>query len=296
MWIGVTKRFTRFHAALQLTQDQRDDGQAKQLGVRQSVQRAYWGPTTDTPPGWVVGSWGKGTAIGPPNDVDIFMPLPVDVYNRLQTNQGNIQSALLQEVKGHVETTYPQSTLRGDGQVVVVAFNTLTIEVVPVFNYDSAGLWVMPDSNGGGQWKIVRPSAEVATLDQADSLSNDNARRLIQVMKAWRDHCSVPLKSFLLEMVVAEFIASYAHREQSFFYYDWFVRDFLAHLISRRGGHILAPNSQKSVALGDAWLGKANTALKVAVDACSDEYLDYTISAGENWRKIFGDRIPVYVQ
>jgi hypothetical protein len=139
----------RFHAALQLTADQTSDGQTKQLGVRQSLQRAYWGPTTDDPPGWVVGSWGKRTVIRPPNDVDIFMPLPIEVYDRFNGYQGNVQSALLQEVKGHLATSYPQTTLRGDGQVVVVAFNTLMIEVVPVFNYDGAGRWIMPDTNDG---------------------------------------------------------------------------------------------------------------------------------------------------
>ena len=165
MWIGVTERFQRFHATLHLTQGEVDDGLGKQLGIRQSLQRAYWGPTTDNPPGFLVGSWGKLTAIRPPNDVDLFMPLPVDVFDRFNGYQGNVQSALLQEVKNHLVTTYSQSTMRGDGQVVVVAFNSLTVEVVPVFNYDGAGLWIMPDTNDGGKWKTVRPAAEGRRTD-----------------------------------------------------------------------------------------------------------------------------------
>jgi hypothetical protein len=219
----------------------------------------------------------------------------VDVYNRFNTYQGNVQSALLQEVKGHLATSYPQTTLRGDGQVVVVAFNTLMIEVVPVFNYDSLGRWIMPDTNNGGRWRLVLPFAEGSKLDDADGISAGNTRRLVQMMKAWRDHCSVPLKSFVIELLVVDFMYGYRHREQTFFYYDWFVRDFFEYLLGRSNGFVVAPNSGDTVPLGDAWKSKAIAALNNAREACEDEYLDYTTLAGDNWRKIFGDRIPVSV-
>src|SRR5688500_899587 len=68
MWNGVRQRFRRFHEDLLLTRDQIDDGLSKQLGVRQSLQRAYYDQSTDNPPGFVVGSWGKRTAVRPPRD------------------------------------------------------------------------------------------------------------------------------------------------------------------------------------------------------------------------------------
>lgn len=292
MWIAVTNRFRTFCTELQLTPDQLGDGFTKQLGVRQCLQRAYWGPTTDNPPGFIVGSWGKGTAIRPPNDLDVFMPLPIEVYERFNAYDGNGQSALLQEVKGHLVATYQQTKMRGDGQVVVVAFNTLTIELVPVFNYDSAGRWLMPDTNDGGRWKFSNPAAEFSALNYAETLANQNVRKLIQMMKAWKDYCSVPIKSFQLEVLVTEFLTTYAHRNQDYFYYDWFVRDFLLYLIGRRNGYVVAPNSGEMVWLGDAWLSKAETALANAVSACENEHGDYVYLAGEDWQKIFGNRIP----
>lgn len=226
MWAGVTERFRRFHSSLQLTTDEITDGIGKQLGVRQSLQRAYWGPTTDNPPGFVVGSWGKRTAVRPPNDIDLFMPLPGDVYHRFESYVGNKQSALLQEVKNHLLLTYPQTNMRGDGQVVVVAFNTLKIEVVPVFKWDDNGAWLMPDTNAGGRWRFVYPAAENASLDNADAAGYNNCRPLIQIMKAWKNHCNVPIKSFHIEQLVATFIRTYLFRDKDYFYYDWFVRDF----------------------------------------------------------------------
>src|SRR4051794_15922884 len=162
MWIGVRQRFQRFHEDLLLTRDQIDDGLRKQLGVRQSLQRAYCDRSTDTPPGFVVGSWGKGTGVRPPLDVDVFFELPVAVYHRINGNVGNVQSQLLQEIRSHLVQTYPQTNMRGDGQVVTVGFNTIAVEVVPAFRYDKHGRFYMPETNGGGHWKIVDPVAEMA--------------------------------------------------------------------------------------------------------------------------------------
>jgi hypothetical protein len=295
MWIGVTPRFRRFFAELQLTADQVEDGLTKQLGIRQCLQRAYWGATTDNPPGFLVGSWGKATAVGPPNDIDLFMPLPIEVYNRFNGNTGNVQSALLQEVKGHLSGTYSQTKIRGDGQVVVVAFNTVMVEVIPVFNFDSAGTWLMPDANGGGSWKKSNPNAEIYAIDYAESVANRNVRKLIQMMKVWREHWSVPLKSFQLEVLVTSFLTDYAHREQDFFYFDWFVRDFLRYLIAQKNTYIWAPNSGDLSWLGEDWVSKAETAYGRAVKACDYEQDDFVILAGGEWQKIFGARIPEYV-
>jgi hypothetical protein len=295
MWKGVTARFRGFHADLHLTEDQIEDGLTKQLGIRQCLQRAYWGPTTDNPPGFVVGSWGKGTAVRPPNDIDLFMPLPIEVYNRFESNTGNIQSALLQEVKDHLVSTYSQTKTRGDGQVVVVAFNTITVEVVPVFNYDSAGKWLIPDTNGGGSWKFSNPGAEVQALDYAETVANRNVRKLIQMMKVWREHCSVPLKSFQLEVLVTEFLTDYEFLDKDWFYFDWFVRDFLRYLISRKNTYIWAPNSGDLSWLGEDWVSRAETAYGRALKACDYERDDFVTLAGGEWQKIFGSRIPEYV-
>lgn len=295
MWIGVTERFRRFHSALMLTEDEVQDGIAKQLGIRQSLERAYWGSTTDSPPGFIVGSWGKGTAIRPPNDVDIFVQLPLDIYARIDGYTGNKQSALIQEVKNKLLVTYPQTLMRGDGQVVVVKFNTLTIEVVPVFRWDGQGAWLMPDMNDGGKWKLAYPDAEVAKLDNADSESRGNCRLLTRIIKAWKFHCDVPIKSFIIEQLVAEFVRGYLYRDEDFYYFDWFVRDFLEFLIAKRNTAIYAPASNEFVAIGDGWLSRAKTAYGYAVQACDYERGDFVVLAGYEWQKIFGTRIPAVI-
>lgn len=295
MWIAVTRRFCRFHANLQLTADEVQNGMTKQLGSRQKLHSIYFNETTDSPLGFLVGSWGKHTAIRPPTDVDVFMQLPLDVYHRFDAYEGNGQSALLQEVKGWLQQKYSQTDMRGDGQVVVVKFNSITIEVVPVFKYDDAGRWAMPDTHDGGSWKIVQPSAEIAAIDRAEAGANNNVRPIIFMMKAWKRHCNVPLKSFVLELLVADFMTNYAFRQYDWYWYDWYIRDFLQYLLVRANGHVYAPSSGEVVALGNDWLSRAETAYQRAMNACDYERADMVISAGDEWQKVFGDQIPVTV-
>lgn len=295
MWIGVRQRFARFHESLRLSRDQVNDGLGKQLGVRKSLHRGYYGVSTEAPAGFIVGSWGKGTAVSPPSDVDIFFELPVEVFHRIEAYQGNKQSALLQEVRNHLLATYPQSNMRGDGQVVLVGFNSVTVEVVPAFRYDNLGRFYMPDTNDGGRWKLVDPQAEIAYIEAADRNANGNVRPLVQMLKAWKRECNVPLKSHHIELLVAEFMTAYGFRFYDFYWYDWFMRDFLAWLCTKSSANLTIPGTFELVNLGSEWLSRAETARDHALKACAYEYTDNTVLAGEEWQKIFGTRIPINV-
>jgi Second Messenger Oligonucleotide or Dinucleotide Synthetase domain len=295
MWIGVRQRFRRFHEDLVLTRDQIDDGLTKQLGVRQSLQRAYYDQSAERPPGFVVGSWGKSTAVRPPLDVDIFFELPVAVYHRINGNTGNVQSQLLQEVRDHLLGTYSQTAVRGDGQVVTVGFNTIAVEVVPAFRYDDQGRFYMPDTNDGGRWKLVDPAAEIATIEAADRAASGNARPMAQMLKTWKRECGVPLKSYQVELLVAEFMTSYVYREHDYYWYDWFIRDFFIFLCAKAWANIVIPGTLEVVNLGNDWHSRAVSARDRALKACEYEYNDWTIIAGEEWQKIFGQRIPIHV-
>lgn len=295
MWVGVRQRFRRFHQDLNLTPDQLNDGLTKQLGVRKSLQRAYYGAASDSPPGFVVGSWGKSTAVAPPSDVDIFFELPIAVYERIEGYSGNKQSALLQEVREHLLTTYPQTSMRGDGQVVIIAFNTIVVEVVPAFRYDGQRRFYMPDTNRGGNWKLVDPLEEKAYIDDADGTSSGNVRPMAQMLKVWKRECNVPLKSYQVEMLAAEFMSRYAYRQYDYYWYDWFFRDFFRFLCGKTWANLIIPGTYEVVNLGDAWLSRAQTARDRALKACEYEYQDLTIAAGQEWQKIFGDRIPIHV-
>jgi hypothetical protein len=294
MWIAVRQRFRAFHADLTITQQQIDDGFTKATGVSKSLQRAYFPGATGSAPAFLVGSWGKRTQVRPPQDIDMMMELPADVYHRFNQRVGNSQSGLLQEVKENLLVTYSTSTMRGDGQVVQIRFNTVMVEILPVFRLHN-GQFLMPDTNGGGRWKTVDPFAEQNQLDALDRTCNGNVRAMCQMLKVWKRENNVPLKSFQIELLVQEFMNTYKFREYGYFYYDWFMRDFFKFLVNKAGSYVVVPGTGETVWLGRDWTTKAERAHETALRACECEYHDHDITGGQEWQKIFGSRIPVKV-
>lgn len=292
MWAGVRDRFQQFHGNLLLTSTQVDDGITKHSGVRKCLNRHYFGSESESDNSFLIGSWSKGTRVRPPRDVDLYFVLPVDVYHRFQGYTGNLQSALLQEVKGILLRTYSTTTMRGDGQVVIVRFNTINIEVVPAFLLETGQYWICNTSDGGG-YKVTAPQAEAEHIAATHNANNYNLRPMIKMLKTWQDNCSVPIKSFQIELLAAEYLAQSQWRYKNFFYYDWIIRDFLAFLYGKANTNITVPGTYEQIYLGDAWQSRVESAHSRAVKACGHEYNDLVISAGEEWQKIFGNQIPL---
>jgi len=72
---------------------------------------------------------------------------------------------------------------------------------------------------------------------------------------------------------------------------DWFVRDFFLFLCNRPSSFVAIPGTNEQVQIGTDWRTKAESAREIALDASYKEYNDWTILAGEEWQKIFGNRI-----
>src|SRR4051812_49330206 len=79
MWIAVRQRFTQFNANLTLTAVQQLDGYGKRGGVVNCLNRHYYDSASEIDHSFLIGSWGKGTAVRPPRDVDTYFLLPPTV-------------------------------------------------------------------------------------------------------------------------------------------------------------------------------------------------------------------------
>lgn len=293
-WIYVTRRFNSLQASLALSQAEVDDGRTKLQGVLTSLNRAFWNEST-VGNCLVVGSWGKQTAIKQPTDIDILFFPPQDIYHQFNLRQGNKQSYLLQYVRDALNVTYPQSVIRGDGQVVVVAFNSIRIEVVPAFAAQAGGCLTC-DSNDGGSWKRVEPEEELRALNSADVAYNGNVRKLTRMIKQWKRHCNVPIKSFHIEQLVRETLEKSSYGANGEFWFDWLVRDVFLHMYGRAGGGFYMPGSTYEwIALDDSWKSKSWSAYERAIKACEFERANMDLSAGTEWQKIFGSAIPTEV-
>jgi hypothetical protein len=260
-------------------------------GVISSLNSNYRGVSDEQANARLGGGWGKKLWVRPPRDIDLIYLLPNEVYHRFHARVGNRQSALLQEVKGVLGVTYPQTDMRGDGQVVIVPFDHVTIEVAPAF-VATNGCLLICDTNNGGSYRESDLAAEIAALDYADAWYNGCARPLIRMLKQWQRYCSVPIRSFEIEQLVIDFLP-HAHRMfVANRWWDWLLRDFFEYTRTRADSFIAMPGTGQLVFVGDAWLSRAESAHLRAIRACGFEAENEDLSAGTTWQMVFGTMIP----
>lgn len=295
MWVYVRRRFQGLLSNLALTQAQLEDGYTKAGGIVSTLNSAIYDEADARKNAFIVGSWGKGTAVRPPTDLDLFFLLPASIWREYQLKTGNKQSQLLQYVRGILLNRYSQTSIRGDGQVVVVGFNTLVVEVVPAFPIQGGGYYIC-DTNDGGTWKAVDSDQELIEMNVLDDRYIGNVRKLSKIIKQWQRHCNVPIKGFHIEQVVKEMLASCTFSERDEYWFDWLVRDFFRFLLARAGGGFYMPGDKAEwISLGTDWVPKAQTAYANSLSACAYENNDMEASAGLEWQKIFGNMVPVTV-
>lgn len=291
--MNTSTRFTTLLTNLRLTDTQKSDGKTKNEGVRYTLNRHYYNSYSLTDNSFLVGSWGKETRIRPPRDVDVMFVLPYAVFERINALSGNKQSALLQEVKGVLAATYSTTTMRGDGQVVMVGFDSYAVEVAPAFPI-TEGRYIICDTNGGGSWKTVDPKSEAAKIDASNSADGGDTKQLVRMLKRWQAYCSVPMKSFWLELLAIDFLSSWAYRGKGVVFYDWMIRDFFKWLVAKGKYHyVIVPGTAETIWLGDAWMSRAESAEGRATKATDFDANKQPCAAGGEWQKIFGDFIPL---
>ena len=288
--MGVHSRFDGLIANIGLTATQRANGKAARKSVVEKLNQNYYSSSSSKANSRYVGSWDKLTRIRPPRDIDVLYTLPKSVYDRFEQRTGNKQSQLLQEVKSVLATYYPSTSIRGDGPVVIISLSTYKFELIPAF-YLTSSRYYIPVTRDGGKYETSDYTAEADAIRTSNTNSSGNTRDLIRMMKCWQGYCSVPIKSFWLEIIATNFIDQWFHRGKSKSYYDWMTRDFFEYLINKSNGYIYAPGTYEMISVGSAWKSCAESALDRAVKACDYEAKDYPSLALVEWQKIFGTDI-----
>lgn len=286
--MAVGSKFDGFVSNIQLTETQLNDAQTKHINVRATLHNAFYSTAYNSSTSFLVGSYGKVTAVRPPSDIDIMFILPPSDLQRYNNLQGNKQSRLLQDIKSILFKTYQNTDLRADGQVVSVPFVSFAVEVVPCFHLTNGNFYIC-NTNSGGSWKEVAPKAEMESLTASNTRSNGNTVKLIKMMKVWKRYCNVPIKSFAIELLAKEFLGNWEYYNKPSVYHDWLVRDFLGFMINKTNSYLLTPGTYEVIYLGDDWKSRAESAYDRAQKACKFEADKDDAKATEEWKKIFGD-------
>lgn len=264
--------------------------------ITKRLNTDYWSTTSDTAHSRYVGSYGRGTATQGFSDLDMIFRLPYEEYKKYDDYSSNGQSALLQAVKKSIEKTYSTTSIRADGQVIVVPFDDgILFEVVPVFlNKDDS--FTFPDANGGGRWKTTDPNPEIEAIKTRNDACNKNLKRLCRMMRAWKTKSNVPIGGLLIDTLAYQFIENWEYKDKSYFYYDYMSRDFFKWMADQSVDqeYWKSPGSGQYVYGKGLFQYKAKKAYNLSLEAIEHEIATpkREWSAKQKWREIYGTSFP----
>ena len=244
-----------------------------------------------------VGSYGRNTAIPRESDIDLLYEVPIGKHAQYDGHTGNGQAAFLQAIRTSIRRSFPATEIGADGQVVVVDFHDGTkVEVLGAFDLSavSDGDYMFADSNNFGSWRTCKPRKELAAFGQRDAACNYNLVQLCRMARAWREQNDVPISGMLIDTLAYQFIATWGHRDKSFLYYDYLVRDFFEFLAnqSRLQNYWLAPGSSSYVYRTGGFETKAAPAFELAKQAAAAAAASQWWATSYRYRQIFGTRFP----
>jgi hypothetical protein len=262
--------------------------------ITKRLNKEFWQSESETNHSFYVGSFGRDTAIGC-SDVDMIITLPRKIYSQYNSYQQNGQSALLQSVKNSLRTTLWKTSLKGDGQVVVVEFSDgMCFEVVPAFLTDN-GQYCYPDSNSKGKWKYTNPKAEIQAISIVNNNCSGNLKALCRMIRAWKQKWKVPISGILIDTLAYNFIGNWKYRKKSYSHYDQMIRDFLLYLSKQKPKqeYWLAPGSKDRVGRKKgSFEPKAKKCYTLVEEAISLGVSEKKHLANKKWRQVFGNRFP----
>lgn len=198
--------FEDFSDSIQI--DNIEDINKKFISITKRLNISYWEIDSETDHSHKVGSLGRHTAIKGVSDLDMLFVLPANLYMKYDNYQGNGQSALLQSVKAEIKKKYPNTIVRGNGQVVVVTFSNYEVEICPVFEKGD-GSYTYPDSNNGGKWRRTDPMPEIGESEYMVEHTTGNFKFVCQMVRAWKNHIGFKIGGLLIDTLVHKFFNKY---------------------------------------------------------------------------------------
>jgi len=294
--MGVAENFRAFRDGYVIGQDQMDSISYRYKRITRQLNTDFWDTQSETAHSLYIGSYGRDTAAKGVSDIDIYFRLPNALYQQYNAYQGNGQSALLQAVRTSMSNTYGTTSLKGDGQVVIVSFTDgITFEVLPGF-LNTSNTVTFPDSNDGGTWKACDPQGEMTAFATRNVSSNHNLKAICRMARIWKTQQNVPISGMLIDTLAYQFMENWAYKDKSYLYHDLLVRDFFQYIsdLDQNQEWWRAPGSGARVHKTGVFRLKARAAYHAAIDAIAHEKAQEPWAARQDWQLIFGTSYNAY--
>jgi len=284
----IAGAFNTFKSNLQITDLQQDTVSTRQQNVRSAVE----GELTILS-SFLTGSYSRKTMIAPLSeaDIDIFIVLHSQYFEQ------NGQASLLDRVKRVLKKTYPNTPeISRNGQAVTISFTDFKVDVVPAFNRNGGG-YLIPSTYGGGSWISTDPKKHVEISTQKNTAHNGDLIPVVKMIKRWNRMIDWYFSSFHLEALAWNIfegvtISDFSSGVRYFFDKG---RSYIGSPVydpSGYGGNVgRYLDTQTKI---DEAVSRFSTAFTRAKNAEAYASQGKISDAITEWRKIFGDKFPVY--
>ncbi len=262
--------------------------------ITKRLNKDFWEQDSDLYHRRQVGSYGRHTAIHGISDLDMVFELPWSTYEKYKAYANNGPSQLLQAVRDSLKTRYPNTVIKGDGQVVCIEFAKYRVEVLPAFWDKDCDGYRFGDSNNGGSWKICKPIQEMDAIDARNDATNRNLKHVCKMVRAWKNTHGVSMSGMLIDTLVYNFFGQTDDYNTVSYgsYGELFVSlfSYLGNLDHQ--DYWAAPGSGQRVNTKGKFQSKAKKAAakcQEALDANTDK------KKAKLWREVFGRNFPLEI-
>lgn len=283
----VDDAFTALKHNLEITETESRLAQARHDAIREYVS-SNWAIDDD----FLTGSYKRDTKTKKLKDIDIFMVIkedgPEGKYRRQSPSR--ILDALWQLLKVRWPDAYR------DGMAVVIPFGSneeiMSVDVVPAFHRNGGGYHI-PDP-GAGTWILTDPEKHAQASTKKNKQCDEKYVPFVKMIKGINRELGEPVSpSFLLEVMAMDLVKPQFGR-----YQDEVVL-FLATVADRMHDSWPDPagvgpdvNSIMTTAQKEAACFSIREAQSIAESAVDLEDDGQERAAVEQWRKLFGSRMP----
>ena len=194
----VDEGFREFHGTLTPTRVQSQSAKRHGASIRTCLLNSF-----EVTRFVRTGSFGNGTSIRGYSDVDYFACIP-------RENLDEDSFTTLQEVREVLLGRFQDADITIRPPAVRVRFGTDasdSTEIVPAdfIQRDNSGNLIYEIADGAGGWLRSSPDAHNNYVDEVDRKLGGKVKPLVSVLKAWKYYHGVPIRSFYLEMYVAQY-------------------------------------------------------------------------------------------
>ena len=283
----VDDAFDNLRSAQEITKSEKDFAKRKHAKIRDHV-REEWDLSDD----FLTGSYSRETKTKRLKDVDIFIVIDPD------GSQGDLRSkapsAIISRLKAVLKKSYDDVT--SDGFACTAHFgpeeDVASFDVVPAFERDGGG-YEIPDVRRSS-WIATDPKVHRELTTACNKACGEKFVPFVKMIKSMNREADEPIKpSFLLEVMAYKLV------KEPFGQYQDEIRWFLASAADQVGESWADP-ADLGPDVNNTWSASDR---RHAEDALS-EWLAIAEEAGrleddgqeraavEEWRRLFGNRMP----